>query len=72
MGLSRGVSGLPRRSPAVKSFDATALRRGGSRSQPRSSQRETPRGEPVASGSWVFDLLATIVKLHGASPWHLL
>src|SRR6185312_8974036 len=36
-----------------------------------SSERETPRGEPVASRQLCdAGLLAANVKHHGASPWH--
>jgi hypothetical protein len=44
---------------------------GDSRSALNSSKRETPRDKPVASGSFVFVLLATNMKFHGASPWYL-
>ena len=49
-GLSRGVSCLQLHHCFQKlGLDATALCRGGSRSQLDSSERETPRDEPVAS-----------------------
>ena len=58
----------PFRSPAK--LDATALSRGGSRSQLCSRDCETPRGKPVASGAFGFRFcLAANVRLHGASPW---
>src|SRR5215813_7487517 len=54
------------------SVDATALGRGGSRSQLNSNKRETPRGKPVASVDLEFWIhLATNVRFHGTSPWHL-
>ena len=50
-GLPRGVSRwtLTRLCQPAR-LDATALSRGGSRSQLCSLKRETPRGKPVASG----------------------
>jgi len=35
-----------------------------------SSEREPPRGEPVASFFTLRFSLAASVSLHGASPWH--
>jgi hypothetical protein len=40
-------------------LDATALCRGGSRSQLNSSERESPRGKPVASGNFVLILCSS-------------
>jgi len=43
-----------------------------SRSELISSERETPRDKPVASGDLSFRFcLAANVKLYGTSPWHL-
>jgi hypothetical protein len=54
------------------SLDATALGRGGSRSQLNSRKREAPWGKPVASAELCFGILiAAHMRLHGASPWHL-
>ena len=68
--MSRGVRYTD--SFLIRKLDATALRRGGSRSQLNSSKREAPRCEPVASAAMALDSgLATNVRFHGTSPWHL-
>ena len=52
-------------------MDATALRRGVSRSELNDNKRETPRGERVASEvSLVSSRVASTVMYHGTSPWH--
>ena len=55
----------------ISAADATGLSRRASRSASMRCKRETPRGEPVASDNSWPAWLATSVRLHGTSSWHL-
>src|ERR1051325_2603193 len=71
-GLPRGVSRLRLNRIKPVSPDATGLPRGVSRLRLHSWERESPRPKAVASSFTVCTInVATCVRLHGASPWHL-
>jgi len=54
------------------SKDATGLPRGVSRLRLFSWEREPPRDKPVASSFFLNTIgVATSVRFHGTSPWHL-
>ena len=68
-GLSRGVSGWTLHFCQPAKLDATALCRGGSRSQLKSRDRETPRGKPVASSTFKVTNCDLKDSLPAFPPW---